>query len=102
MIRQLRSNRSAPSLAYAAMNTAVWVIYAALVLLVPQMLSNPNPGVVTASVLVAAIALHPLRRRASGAARRRFHDQSLHGPNATAGSYRSYKHPGQRRPTASS
>lgn len=102
MIRQLRSKGSAPSLAYAAMNTAVWVIYVTLVLLATQVLRLHTPVAVAASTLVAAIVLYPLRRRASGAARRRFDHQRPHVPNAIAGSRGLYKNPGERRPKASS
>jgi hypothetical protein len=44
----------------------------ALVLGVPQVLAFSDPVAVTASVLVAAMAFRPLRRRMSRAARRRF------------------------------
>src|SRR5271169_4799082 len=101
MIRQLRSKGSAPSLAYAAMNTAVWIIYLTLVLLATQMLRLHTPVAVAASTLTAAIVLYPLRRRASDAARRRFDQQRPHGPTAIAGSRRFYRNPGERRPGAS-
>jgi Flp pilus assembly protein TadB len=101
MIRQLRSKGPAPSLAYAAMNTAVWVIYVTLVLLATQVVALHTPVAVAASTLVAAIVLYPLRRRASGAARRRFDHRSPHAASATAGS-RFHRNPGERRPGASS
>jgi Flp pilus assembly protein TadB len=101
MIRQLRSKGSAPSLAYAAMNTAVWVIYVTLVLLATQVVALHTPVAVAASTLVAAIVLYPLRRRASGAARRRFDHQSPQAASATAGSRRFHRNPGERRPGAS-
>ncbi len=44
----------------------------ALVLLVPQVFAFADPLTVMASVLIAALVLHPLRRRASRAAMRRF------------------------------
>jgi hypothetical protein len=43
----------------------------ALVILATMVLPSPNLVVVTASVLVAALALDPLRRRAQHAAKRR-------------------------------
>jgi hypothetical protein len=101
MIRQFRSKGSAPSLAYAAVNTAVWVIYVALVLLATQVVRLHTPVAVAASTLVAAIVLYPLRRRASGAARRRFDQQSPHGPDAIAGSRGFHRNPAERRPGAS-
>jgi len=73
MIRQSASRGSAASsLPYAIVNAVIWVIYAALVLLVAQQLGFVAPVAVTVTVLVAAAALHPLRRRASRAARQRF------------------------------
>ena len=72
MVRQSTSKGAAPSATYAAANAVVWVIYAALVLLVPWVLAFSDPAGVTASVLVAAVVLLPLRRRMSRAARRRF------------------------------
>ena len=59
-------------LRYAAVNTVIWVIYAALVVLAPILLSSPNPLVVTAALLVAAVVLHPLRQDLHRAAKRRF------------------------------
>jgi ABC-type bacteriocin/lantibiotic exporter with double-glycine peptidase domain len=72
MVRQTTGNGAAPSLLYAIVNAVIWVIYAALVLLVTQVLGFVAPVAVTVSVLVAAAALHPLRRRASRAARQYF------------------------------
>jgi ABC-type bacteriocin/lantibiotic exporter with double-glycine peptidase domain len=72
MIRQSLSKGPAPSLAFAIVNAVVWVIYVALVLLVSQVLGWVAPVAVTVSVLVTAAVLHPLRRRASRAARQRF------------------------------
>ena len=75
MMRQSTSKGSAPSRAYTTVNAVIWVIYAALVLLVllvPQVLAFSDPTAVAASVLVAAVVFLPLRRRASRAARQRF------------------------------
>jgi ABC-type bacteriocin/lantibiotic exporter with double-glycine peptidase domain len=72
MVRQTTGNGAAPSLLYAIVNAVIWVIYAALVLLVTQVLGFVAPVAVTVSVLVAAAVLHPLGRRASRAARQRF------------------------------
>jgi ABC-type bacteriocin/lantibiotic exporter with double-glycine peptidase domain len=72
MIRQSTTKGSAATAAYATINAAIWVIYGALVLLVSQVLAFADPLMITASVLVTALALRPLRRRASRAAMRRF------------------------------
>ena len=75
MIRQSASKEPSPSAAYTTLNGVIWVIYVALVLLVPQVFAFADPLIVlivTASVLIAALVLHPLRRRASRAAMRRF------------------------------
>ena len=72
MIRQSASKEPTPSAAYTTLNGVIWVIYVALVLLVPQVFAFADPLMVTASVLIAALVLHPLRRRASRAAMRRF------------------------------
>ena len=72
MIRPSTTKGSAATAAYATINAAIWVIYAALVLLVTQVLAFADPLMITASVLVTALALRPLRRRASRAAMRRF------------------------------
>jgi threonine/homoserine efflux transporter RhtA len=72
MIRQSTNKGAAPSSAYAAVNAVIWVIYVALVLLVPQVLALSDPVAVTVSVLAAALILRPLRRNASRAAERRF------------------------------
>ena len=72
MVRQTTGNGAAPSLLYTIVNAVIWAIYAALVLLVSQVLGFVAPLAVTVSVLVAAAVLHPLRRRASRAARQRF------------------------------
>ena len=71
MIRQSTTKGSASTAAYATINAVIWVIYVALVLLVPQVLAFADPVAVMASVLVTALVLHPLRRRASRAAMRR-------------------------------
>jgi hypothetical protein len=63
---------STPSLAYAAVNTVVWIIYAAVVVLAPIVLPSSNPVVVAAVVLVAAVVFHPLRQEVQHAAKRRF------------------------------
>jgi hypothetical protein len=55
----------------ATLGTVVAEILA-LVILATMVLPSPNLVVVTASVLVAALALYPLRRRAQHAAKRRF------------------------------
>jgi ABC-type bacteriocin/lantibiotic exporter with double-glycine peptidase domain len=76
MIRQSTTKGSASTAAYATINAtinaAIWVIYVALVLLVTQVLAFADPLMITASVLITALALRPLRRRASRAAMRRF------------------------------
>ena len=72
MIRQSTNKGSAPSSAYAVVNSVIWVIYVTLVLLVPQVLAFSDPVAVTVSVLAAALILRPLRRYASRAAERRF------------------------------
>ena len=72
MIRQSTSKGSAPSPAYATVNGVIWVIYVALVLLLPQvLLVRLVPLSVAASVLVTAVVLLPLRRRAARAAKQR-------------------------------
>jgi len=76
-------NTSTPPLAYAAVTTVVWVIYAALVILAPILLPSLNPLLVTAVVLVAAIAFHPPRRDVQRAAKRRFdHRRPRHQKHA--------------------
>lgn len=73
LIMQFSGKGHARSVAYVAVNTLVWIIYAALVLLAPQMFfSHPNPVVLAASVLAAAVVLHPLRRWAARTAKQRF------------------------------
>ena len=72
MIRQSASKEPTQSAAYPTLNGVIWVIYVALVLLVPQVFAFADPLMVTAPVLIAALVLHPLRRRASRAAMRRF------------------------------
>jgi ABC-type bacteriocin/lantibiotic exporter with double-glycine peptidase domain len=76
MIRQSTTKGSASTAAYATINAtinaAIWVIYVALVLLVTQVLAFADPLMITVSVLITALALRPLRRRASRAAMRRF------------------------------
>jgi ABC-type bacteriocin/lantibiotic exporter with double-glycine peptidase domain len=76
MIRQSTTKGSASTAAYATINAtinaAIWVIYVALVLLVTQVLAFADPLMITVSVLITALALRPLRRRASRAALRRF------------------------------
>jgi threonine/homoserine efflux transporter RhtA len=78
MIRQFSSKSSAPSPAYAAVTVAIWLIYAALVVLATQVFAFHSTVAVAASVLVAAVVFYPLRRRAERAARRRF-DHRLPG-----------------------
>jgi hypothetical protein len=63
---------STQSLAYATVKTVVWIIYAALVVLAPIVLSSSNPVVVTAVVLMTAVVFHPVRRDVQRAAKRRF------------------------------
>jgi hypothetical protein len=65
----------APSLAYAIVNTVIWVVYAAMVVLAPIVLPSSNPVVVTAVVLGAAVVFHPPRRDVQRAAKRRFDHQ---------------------------
>ena len=72
MIRQSTTKRSASTTAYAIVSAAIWVIYVALVLLVPQVFAFADPLMITVSVLITALALRPIRRRASRAAMRRF------------------------------
>ena len=72
MIRQSTTRGPASTAVYATINGAIWVIYVALVLVVPQVLAFADPLMITASVLITALALRPLRRRASRAAMRRF------------------------------
>ena len=72
MIRQSTTRGPTSTAAYATINGAIWVIYVALVLLVPQVLAFADPLMITVSVLVTALALRPVRRRASRAAMRRF------------------------------
>ena len=72
MIRPLSSRGHAPSLAYLAVNTLVWVIYVALVLLATQVLQFHSPAAVVVATLAAAVVLNPLRRRAGRAAGQRF------------------------------
>jgi hypothetical protein len=62
-----------PSLAYAATNTLIWIVYAALVLAVSQVFAFHTTIAVVAVTLIAAVAMHPLRRRASHAAQRLSH-----------------------------
>jgi hypothetical protein len=72
MITQFGSKGHAP-LAYAATNSLVWIIYAALVLLATQVLRFHSPGAEAAFTLAAAAVLYPLRRRVAHAARRRLY-----------------------------
>jgi hypothetical protein len=72
MIKQFTSKGWAPSPAYAAVNVAIWVIYAALVVLATQVFGFHSTVAVAASVLVAAAVFYPLRQRAQRAAKRRF------------------------------
>jgi threonine/homoserine efflux transporter RhtA len=72
MIRQFSSKGSAPSPTYAAVSVAIWVIYVALVVLATQVFGFHSTVAVAAAVLVAAVVLYPLRRRAHRVARRRF------------------------------
>ena len=72
MIRQSASKRPAPTLAYKTVSVVIWVTYVALVLLLPQvLLVRLVPLSVAASVLVTAVVLLPLRRRAARAAKQR-------------------------------
>ncbi len=63
---------SAPSAAYAAVNTAIWVVYAALVILGTMVLRFHAPVAEAGCVLILAAVLYPLRQRAERAAKRRF------------------------------
>lgn len=71
MIKQFTSKGLVPSSAYAAVNVAIWVIYAALVVLATQVFGFHGTVAVAASALVAAAVLYPLRQRAQRAAKRR-------------------------------
>ena len=72
MIRQSTSKGPAPTLVYTTVSVVIWVIYVALVLLLPQvLLVRLIPLSVAASVLVTAVVLLPLRRRAARAAKQR-------------------------------
>jgi hypothetical protein len=72
MIRQSTSKGPAPTLAYTTVSVLIWVIYVALVLVVPQMLLvRVVPLSVAAAVLVTAVVLLPLRHRAARAAKQR-------------------------------
>ena len=72
MIRQSASEGPAPTLANTTVSAVIWVIYVALVLLLPQvLLVRLVPLSVAASVLVTAVVLLPLRRRAARAAKQR-------------------------------
>jgi flagellar biosynthesis component FlhA len=72
MIRQSASKGPASTLAYTTVSVVIWVIYVALVLLLPQvLLVRLVPLSVAASVLVTAVVLLPLRRRAARAAKQR-------------------------------
>lgn len=72
MNKQFASESSAPSPTYTAVNTAIWIIYAALVVLATQTLSFDNAVAEMGFVLVAAVVFYPLRRYAQRAAKRRF------------------------------
>jgi threonine/homoserine efflux transporter RhtA len=72
MVRQSASKGGATSGAYAIANAAIWVFYAALVLLVTWVLAVSDPVTVTVTVLIAALVFRPMRRRITRAARRRF------------------------------
>jgi NhaP-type Na+/H+ or K+/H+ antiporter len=72
MMTQFGSKGHVP-LAYAGLNTLVWVIYVALVLLATQVLRFYNPVAVAAFTLAAAAVLNPLRRRIAHAAKRRLY-----------------------------
>jgi len=69
---QFGSNHQASSLAYAAINTLIWVIYLALVLTITQVFALRSPMAEVIATLAAAILLYPLRRWATRAARQRF------------------------------
>ncbi|HEY6295032.1 MAG TPA: hypothetical protein VIX15_05155 [Streptosporangiaceae bacterium] len=70
------SKSSAPSPAYGAVSVAIWVIYAALVVLATQVLRFDSQVAEAGFVLFAALVFYPLRRRAQRAARRRFGHQN--------------------------
>jgi hypothetical protein len=72
MARHVTSTSSASSPAYTAVNTAIWVIYLALVVLVTMVLRFHAPIAVAGCVLIVAAFLYPVRRRAGRAAKRRF------------------------------
>ena len=72
MDRHVASRGSAPSPAYTAVNAAIWVIYGALVILVPTVLRFSAPVAEGICVLIVAGLLYPLARRARRAAKRRF------------------------------
>jgi hypothetical protein len=76
MDEQFTSKSSAPSPAYAAVSVAIWIIYAALVLLATQVLRFHTEVAEAGSVLVAALVFYPLRRLAQRAAQRRFGHQN--------------------------
>jgi NhaP-type Na+/H+ or K+/H+ antiporter len=72
MMTQFGSKGHVP-LAYAGLNTLVWVIYVALVLLATQVMHYNGPAEVSAFTLAAAAMLYPLRRRVAHAAKQRFY-----------------------------
>ena len=72
MNKQFTSESSAPSPRYTAVNAAIWVIYAALVVLATQTLRFDSAVAEMGFVLVAAAVFYPLRRYAQRAAKRRF------------------------------
>ena len=72
MITQFGSKGHAP-LAYAGLNTLIWVIYVALVLLATQVMRFDSPVALAAFTLAAAAVLNPLRRRVAHAAKQRLY-----------------------------
>ena len=84
MVRQSASKGGATSGAYAVANAAIWVFYAALVLLVTWVLAFSDPVAVTVSVLAAALILRPSAGSAAGS-RRRQAPGAARGPGLRGG-----------------
>ena len=72
MANQPEHASAPPARAYATTSVLIWVTYAGLVLLATQLLPFHSPVATAAATLVTAGLLHPLRRRAQRAAKRRF------------------------------
>jgi NhaP-type Na+/H+ or K+/H+ antiporter len=72
MMTQFGTKGHAP-LAYAGLNTLIWVTYVVLVLLATQVMRFHGPAEVSAFTLAAAAVLNPLRRRVARAAKQRFY-----------------------------